>query len=174
MFVRLSRLWAIAEEMLAVGLLIAITAIVLLQVVGRYILTNPFIWTEEVTRLLLIYLTFIAAAAVTRRGIHIAVDMFLRPMPSRMRVLAVGLGECVTAASFIWMAWLGGMLAMQLGTLPLAATRWPMAVMVWPAAAACGLIALYAGLRGWVRLWSVARNRDVTVYINEFEESVRS
>jgi TRAP-type C4-dicarboxylate transport system permease small subunit len=171
---RLVRLWGLAEETVAVGLLVAITAIVLVQVAGRYILTNPFIWTEEVTRLLLIWLTFVAGAAVTRRGLHISVDMFLRAMPTRSRILVAGLGECITSASFAGLAWLGAVLATQLGSLPLAATRWPMSVMVWPASVGCALIALYAGLRGVARLGSAATARGMDEYAKEFEESVRS
>ena len=171
---RLVRLWALAEETIAVGLLVAMTAIVLVQVIGRYLLTNPFMWTEEVTRLLLIWLTFIAGAAVTRRGVHISVDMFLRPMPSRARVAVVGAGECVTAASFAALAWLGSVLALQLGSLPLAATRWPMSVIIWPSVAGCALIALYSGLRGAARLRSASTARGMDEYATEIEESVRS
>lgn len=171
---RFMRIWSFLEEAVAVGLLIAITAVVLLQVVGRYVLTNPFIWTEEVTRLLLIWLAYLAGAAVTRNGLHIAVDMFLRALPSRRRVVVSGLGECVTAASFAWLVWLGQELAFQLGTMPLAATRWPMAVIVWPAVAGCALITVYAAARGIARLRAAYLGRDVERYAAEIEESVRT
>lgn len=171
---RLMRAWSLFEEGVAVGLLISIATVALLQVVGRYLLTNPFIWNEEVTRLLLIWLTYIAGAAVTRRGLHISVDMFLRALPSRRRVFVAGLGECLTAASFAWLAWLGTELALQLGSLPLAATRWPMGVIIWPVVAGSALIALYAGSRGAVRLWAARDGRGLERYAAEIEESVRS
>lgn len=174
MLTRLMRIWNVLEEATAVGLLIAMTAVVLLQIVGRYILTNPFIWTEEVTRLLLIWLAYLAGAAVTRRGMHIAVDMFLRALPSRRQVFVAGLGECVSAASFAWLALLGQTLAFELGTLPLAATRWPMAVMVWPAVAGCALIAFYAAVRGVARLRAAYLGHDLERYGAEIEESIRS
>ena len=171
---RLYRLWTILEETVVVGLLVGMTAIVLLQVIGRYILTNPYIWTEEVTRLLLIWLTFLGGAAVTRRGLHIAVDMFVRPLPGRPRVVLAGVCELITAGSFLYLGWLGNVLAMKLGTLPLAATRWPMSVMVWPAVAGCCLIGIYAALRGLGHLTAVGRGDDLTAIRETLDEGIRS
>lgn len=137
----------IAEEAIAMALLVGIVAVVTLQVVGRYLLPNPFIWPEEVTRLMLVWLTFIGGAAVTRRGAHIAVDLVLDVMPPVGRRVMEIMINLVTAALFAWAAWLAAGLAQNVATLPLAATRWSMATMVWPAAAGCGLIAFHALVR---------------------------
>ena len=136
-----------AEEAIAMVLLVGIVAVVTLQVVGRYLLPNPFIWPEEVTRLMLVWLTFIGGAAVTRHGAHIAVDLVLDLMPDASRRLMGVLINLVTGAVFVFVALLAAKLAGNVATLPLAATRWSMAVMVWPAAVGCGLIALHAFVR---------------------------
>lgn len=129
------------------ALLVGIVAVVTLQVVGRYLLINPFIWPEEVTRLMLVWLTFIGGAAVTRRGAHIAVDLLTEALPDGgRRALGVAI-NLVTGAVFVFVACLAARLADNVATLPLAATRWSMAVMVWPAAAGCALIALHAFVR---------------------------
>lgn len=146
------RVIGLVEETVAVLLLIAMSAIVLLQVIGRYILTNPFIWTEELTRLLMIWLTFIAAAAVTRRGMHIAVDLGLDMMPAAMRRIVAFLIDLVMAATFFWLAYLMVRLALQIQSLPLAATRWSMSVMVWPAMVGSLLIGFHSVIRLMVRL----------------------
>ncbi len=136
-----------AEEAVAMALLVGIVAVVALQVVGRYLLTNPFIWPEEVTRLMLVWLTFIGGAAVTRRGAHIAVDLLLEALPDGGRRVLGVVVNLVTGAVFAFVACLAARLADNVATLPLAATRWSMAVMVWPAAAGCALIALHAIVR---------------------------
>ena len=135
------------EEAVAMALLVGIVAVVALQVVGRYLLPNPFIWPEEVTRLMLVWLTFIGGAAVTRHGAHIAVDLVLDLLPGTVRrTMGVAI-NLATGAVFVFVALLAARLADNVATLPLAATRWSMAVMVWPAAVGCALIALHAFVR---------------------------
>lgn len=134
----------LVEEVVAVALLLATAAMTVLQVAGRYLMTNPFIWTEEVTRLTLIWLAYVAAAAVTRRGVHIAVDTGLNMLNPAWRRAANVLVHSVTALLFAWLAYLAMVLAFKVSGLPLAATRWSMAVMVWPTMAGCLLIAFHS------------------------------
>ncbi len=54
---RLGRL----EEWAAMGLVAALAAVVNLQIAARYLFESPFIWPEEVSRLLLVWLSFIAS-----------------------------------------------------------------------------------------------------------------
>ena len=157
---RLYRALGLIEETIAVTLLIGIAAIVLLQVIGRYILVNPFIWPEELTRLMLVWLTFVGAAAVTRRGIHIAVDTLVNALPTRAGLTLAVLVDLVTAATFVWVALLAARLAQNVATLPLAATQWPMAVMVWPAVAGCALIAFHAVIRAFAGAAAVVPDRQ--------------
>lgn len=51
------------------------TVVVAFQILSRYIMHNPLGWSEEVTRYLFIYLTFLAASVGVRRHIHIGVDI---------------------------------------------------------------------------------------------------
>lgn len=55
-------------------LLAGILATVLLQVFMRYVVNSPLTWTDEVTRLLLVWLTFLGAVLTYRLGTQIAVD----------------------------------------------------------------------------------------------------
>ena len=45
------------------------------QVVSRYVLGAPLEWPEELNAILLIWLTFVGAVALTRRNDHIRVDL---------------------------------------------------------------------------------------------------
>lgn len=63
------------EQWLAIGILITILVTMGLQVFARYVFGSPISWSEEVARLGLIWLTFIAAGFVAARGQHIAVDL---------------------------------------------------------------------------------------------------
>ncbi len=66
------------EQLAAVGLLVMILVAMGLQVVARYVFHSPIPWSEEVARLCMIWLTFIASSFVAARHQHIAVDLFGR------------------------------------------------------------------------------------------------
>jgi len=63
------------EQWLAIGILVTILVTMGMQVFARYVFGAPISWSEEVARLGLIWLTFIAAGFVAARGEHIAVDL---------------------------------------------------------------------------------------------------
>lgn len=68
----ISRLLAVTSSVLLVG----VFSTVLLQVVMRYFFNSPLTWTDEATRLQLVWLTFIGAVLAYRLGADIAVDAF--------------------------------------------------------------------------------------------------
>lgn len=64
------------EQVLAVGLLATILLAMGAQVIARYVFGSPLSWSEEVARLAMIWLTFIAASFVAAKREHIAVDLY--------------------------------------------------------------------------------------------------
>ena len=46
-----------------------------LQVIMRYIFDAPLQWPEELTQILLVWMTFIAAVGLSRQGLHIRVEI---------------------------------------------------------------------------------------------------
>ena len=91
------------EETVAVILLIAMSAIALLQVVGRYILTNPFIWTEELTRYALLYSVAFGAGLAFRSGDLVNVDVVCEYLPGRMPWLLRLLSAIATCAMAVYL-----------------------------------------------------------------------
>lgn len=150
------------EEALAVALLVGIVVVVNVQVVGRYVLARPFMWSEELTRLLLVWLTFVAAAAVTRRGAHIAVDLLFVKLGRRAALSLQALIDLAMAGTFLWIAGIARRLAEAVAPLPLAATQWSMALMVWPAAVGLALIGLHALVRFCVAVAALVRGAQAS------------
>ncbi len=70
--------------------LVAATAITILQVLFRYVLKIPFIWSEEVTRFLFIWIVWLGAALGIPRGKHMVIefirDRFREPWPLRIKI----------------------------------------------------------------------------------------
>ncbi|KJS86088.1 MAG: hypothetical protein JM58_07430 [Peptococcaceae bacterium BICA1-8] len=84
--------------------LIVITVMTLsafLQVIFRYVLEYPLIWTEEIARFMFVWLTFLGSAAAVRTKNHIAMDLLVNKFPKKMQksvnllALAIFLGFCV-------------------------------------------------------------------------------
>lgn len=71
-------------------LFIILVILAAMQVLFRYGLQYPLPWTEELARFTLVWVTFLGAASVTRRKLHLAVDFFISRLPLRItRVISV-------------------------------------------------------------------------------------
>lgn len=75
------------EEAAGAILVVAILLLVIAQVVARYLLNSPFVWTGEIARFGLIWVTFLGAAFVMARGLHITVDVVSQPFGPRGRMI---------------------------------------------------------------------------------------
>ena len=74
-------------EWVVFGLGLSLSLLVAAQVFCRYALNHSLFWSEEVARFLLVWLTFLGAAVVYRRGGHASVDLLrdrLGPRPRRV------------------------------------------------------------------------------------------
>ncbi|APX92725.1 C4-dicarboxylate ABC transporter permease [Halomonas sp. 1513] len=65
----------------------ALIATITLQIVSR-VLFSAVGWTEEVSRFLLIWITFLGATLAFQRGRHIAVTFVVEALPRRLQRLA--------------------------------------------------------------------------------------
>lgn len=69
------------------GLMMAMTAIVLTQIVFRYVLNDSLIWTEEVSKTLMVWAAFLVAPWAYRYGANVSIEMFADEFPPRLRRL---------------------------------------------------------------------------------------
>lgn len=63
----------------------AIVVITLASVWWRYVLNAPLAWPEQVSRILFVWITFVGAAVLYRERLHVAIDMFMAPLPRAAR-----------------------------------------------------------------------------------------
>lgn len=70
---------------IAVVGLLAIVAIVVYQVFGRYVLNQPPTWAESLALVLILYVTLFGAAAGVRDAGHIGMESLLILLPDKIR-----------------------------------------------------------------------------------------
>lgn len=73
------------EKYLLFVLLAAMTIIVGMQVIARFILHDSLSWSEEIARYLLVWTTFIGASLGVKQGAHIGVEAFTLLLPKKAR-----------------------------------------------------------------------------------------
>jgi TRAP-type C4-dicarboxylate transport system permease small subunit len=93
-------------ETIAVILMIAVTAIVTLGVVYRWI-GESLVWYDELASISLCWLTYYAGALAALRGAHIGFSGFVNSLPARWRVAATVISSAVTMFFFGVLAVMG-------------------------------------------------------------------
>jgi TRAP-type C4-dicarboxylate transport system permease small subunit len=96
-----------AAELLGVGLLGGILAIVFANALSRYALNYSFVWAEEVVISLVPWLGVTGLFLSVRRRQMIRIEFFLDKFPPAPRRSLAVLAELLGAAMLAWLAWLG-------------------------------------------------------------------
>jgi TRAP-type C4-dicarboxylate transport system permease small subunit len=63
----------------------SLAIVIFLQVFGRFFLTTPFSWTEELARYLMVWGAFIGASSMVKTWEHIYVDAFIEKLPHALK-----------------------------------------------------------------------------------------
>ena len=96
-----------AVELLGVGLLGGILAVVFANALARYALDYSFVWAEEVVISLVPWLALTGLFLSVRRRQKIRIEFFLDKIPPPARRILAVLAELLGAAMLAWLAWLG-------------------------------------------------------------------
>jgi len=149
---RLDRALELALYGLSGLLMLALTGAVLWAVAARYFFNAPPSWSEEVPRVIFLWLTYIAIAVAVRRGQSLRITVFLHRFPPLARLW---LEMFMHGSIFVMLAFLFWhnipVIELNRGSRMLA-TQWSDAVRYWPLSVGCLLIGLYQ-LRLVIRSW---------------------
>jgi TRAP-type C4-dicarboxylate transport system permease small subunit len=125
---------------LLVGTVAILIIPVTLQVISRYTALIPaWIWTEELSRFLFIWMIMLGAMIAVREGTHFVVDVWpeLAPRPAALLQIVSNVFVLVFALVFVW--WgiefvrFGWNQVSELAELPMAFifAAWPVAGVTW-------------------------------------------
>ena len=74
-------------SIIVVLMMISLSALLGVGVFFRYILNNSIYWSGEVSRYLLVWLSFLGSAVAYKRGSHIGIDLFGSHFPSAKKII---------------------------------------------------------------------------------------
>jgi TRAP-type C4-dicarboxylate transport system permease small subunit len=103
----LDRLFAAVEGLLALALA-AMVVMVFGNVVLRYLFDDGILVSEELSRFLFLWLTFLGAVVVLHRAGHLGFDTLVQMLPRGGRLLCravAGLSMLAVCLIFLWGAW---------------------------------------------------------------------
>lgn len=101
------RLGKLLEDALLVVLLAAMIALATLQIVLRNVFDTGLVWSDELSRLLVLWLAMAAAIAASRDDRHIAIDVLSRFLSGRPLAAVRALVAAFTALICAVLAWQG-------------------------------------------------------------------
>jgi TRAP-type C4-dicarboxylate transport system permease small subunit len=133
-------------DVLIGALLALMVASMATQVFGRYVIGWAPIWSEEVARFLMFWITLLGGAAALRSGGHIAITSLLMAVTPSVRRVLLWLRDLAMVATFGVLGWNGWQFAAINLEQESAALEIPMG---WPYAAlfvGAGLMALMLAL----------------------------
>lgn len=147
------RVFVTVNRWLLIALLAAMVVIVFANVVMRYVLGTSVIWSEEVARHLMIWLTFLGSGLALRTGAQIGIESLQDALPqSAARALRALLAVAMLLL-FVLLAWYGVDYALRTRFQISAALNISMMYVYIGMPVGCALMAahLLFVLRGYVR-----------------------
>lgn len=108
----------------AMLMVVAMTIIISSQVFCRYFLNFTPGWTEEVSKLLLVWITCIGFSVGVYKGLHLSIEIFVKNLPKVVKQVIYFIDECVILFFGYVLVRYGIQLAERMTSSTLPATQW--------------------------------------------------
>jgi len=131
-----------AENFMGILAVLVMIALIMLQVVFRYVLGSPLAWTEELNRLAMVWLSCVGSAIAMRERAHVQIDVLYERMSAKVQKMFRVLGHFIVIPFSLFMVVYGTILVSGLFVNRVGALGLPLAVFFIPLPM-CGLLFLY-------------------------------
>jgi TRAP-type C4-dicarboxylate transport system permease small subunit len=147
------------EDEIAGLLMMAVTLVLALQVLTRYVFNDPLAWTEEVSRHLFVWMVFFGASGALRERSHVAIELVVVRLPRQAQLAAALLCNLLVLFFLGNLLYWGVKAVDRMWTLPTATLELPVGLVytVFPITAALMIV------RTVVNMWADVRSRGATL-----------
>ncbi len=118
-------------------------AVTFAQAAGRYALHFSIVWSEELSRYLMVWISMLGGAVATRRRMHFGFDALVAALPQALRRAATQLATVLALVTFGTIAWYGFRLARFNMMQRSPALEWPMGLPYAAIPVGAALIVLF-------------------------------
>lgn len=115
---KLKHILDIVLEWSAIIIFSIIFIVVLLQIVFRYFLNSPLVWTEELSRYLFIWISFLGWVFATRNGSHIRISALIDALPQLVRRALTLINAIMVIFLAVIMTWQGIIMTARSTSVP--------------------------------------------------------
>ena len=98
------KIWDNLEEFIIIPLIFAMSFIIFIQVIARYVFRNSLTWSEELARYLFVWLVYFSVSFTARRQKHIRIDAAINLYPKAMRPIIEIVSEVIVLAFSVFIA----------------------------------------------------------------------
>lgn len=141
-----------AVRIVTASLLLGVVLIITWQVAARYLpgMRVPR-WTEEVSLILMVWLSMLGSGLAVRAGEHLAVDIGVRQLPPRFQQIVMRAVWLLVAGFGAYLLWYGSELSSRTMAQTFSATKLPIGWMYLGIPLGGALIAFYALIQAFRR-----------------------
>lgn len=131
--------------------LLVIVAIVSADVFCRNVLRFSIKWAQEVSLLLIVWMTFLSMAIGEEKNQHIAIELFYNLFPKPVKKFFDVVNKLILMIVGVFLAYYGAKLVVSTWSSTLAATKWPAGMLYLMIPVGGGFMAFFAllDLLGW-------------------------
>jgi TRAP-type C4-dicarboxylate transport system permease small subunit len=150
-----SRILARIEDGLA-GLVLAVVLLaVTYEMTMRGLLGHSNLWTDELSRVLLIAMTYVSAIGLTRDGAHVRVELVVDALPSAARAAVERIVDLLCLVFAVTATWLGYLYVQESALFGISFAHSDLPFPVWMAQAVIPIGFALISLRLVLRLLGV-------------------
>ena len=92
------------EEFFMIPLIFAMSIIIFIQVIARYVFQNSLTWSEEMARYMFVWLVYFSVSYTARREKHIRIDAAINLYPKNVRPYIELVSEIIVLGFAIFIA----------------------------------------------------------------------
>jgi len=153
----------VIDDWLAGAALACCFGTVSLELISREVFGHSFIWSEELSRYLLIFLTYFGAASAAREGLHIRVEFILNRLKRQIRTVIELITYIICSCFCGVMVLLGFRLARDSYNLGMMSADSTLAIPIWIFQAVVPIGFFLMGIRLIIRAWFLYRDSKLNV-----------
>lgn len=131
------KLFTNAEEAVSVIIFMLLVVDIFIGVIWRYVFNNSLAWSDELSRLLFVWLTWLGLSVGEAHNEHIRITMLVDRLPFRAAHVVNALGNILVIVVCIAISWYTYVVASTMSETRYVALKIPLAIGYWSIIVGC-------------------------------------